>query len=313
MSARIVFMGSPEFAVPTLQNLAIHFPVVGVVTQPDRPSGRGRQLTPPPIKDLAINLNIPLIQPARLRETFAMEQLRSWDPELIVVAAFGQILRPEVLSLPHHGCINVHASLLPRWRGAAPIQAAIFNGDNKTGITIMLMDPGIDTGPILSQREESIFTDDTAETLSKRLANLGAELLLDTLPGYLAGHIHPQKQNDDLATYAPMFKKEDGLLDFNINAEKLVRQVNAFHPWPGTYTIWKGENLKILKAHHLEEHSASQVFAQPGKQIVYGGLPAYTTGGGLFIIDLLQPAGKKPMSGYQFLLGAKDWGNQVHG
>src|SRR5512139_2910075 len=180
MTTRIVFMGSPDFSLPTLRALAEQYPIAGVVTQPDRPAGRGRTLTPPPVKQLAVELGLPIIQPRRLRQPEAMEQLLAWAPDLIVVAAFGQILRPEVLELPAHGCINVHASLLPRWRGAAPIQASLLHGDRETGVTIMVMDPGIDTGPIMAQRSLRIDPDDTAGSLSNRLSQLGADLLIDT-------------------------------------------------------------------------------------------------------------------------------------
>ncbi len=169
MNAKIVFMGSPEFALPTLRALADNFTLAGVVTQPDRPAGRGRALTPPPVKELAVAMGMPVIQPRRLSESEAMAQLRAWSPNLIVVAAFGQILKPEALELPEHGCVNVHASLLPRWRGAAPVHAAILHGDEQTGVTIMRMDPGLDTGPIISQRAIPIQPQDTTGTLSKRL------------------------------------------------------------------------------------------------------------------------------------------------
>src|SRR4030042_208732 len=191
MMPRTVFMGSPEFAVPVLRKLADKYLVVGVVTQPDRPAGRGRVLKSPPIKQLADELNLPVIQPRKLSEPEVMGQLHQWAPDLIVVAAFGQILRPEVLNLPHFGCINVHASLLPRWRGAAPIQAAILNGDEQTGITIMVMDPGVDTGPILNQDSLPVTLEDTAGSLITKLSHLGAELLQDTLREYLSGKIHP--------------------------------------------------------------------------------------------------------------------------
>ena len=203
MNDRIVFMGSPEFALPSLTALARDFQVVGVVTQPDRPAGRGRELTPPPVKTLAQQFGLPIIQPERLKEPAAQQQLQDWAPDVIVVAAFGQILRSAVLGLPPHGCINVHASLLPRWRGAAPVQAAILNGDGETGITIMCMDAGVDTGGILSQRSQRIAPEDTGGSLSQRLAELGAALLVDTLPGYLRGDIQPQPQVDAVATYAP--------------------------------------------------------------------------------------------------------------
>jgi methionyl-tRNA formyltransferase len=295
-------MGSPEFALPTLQALVKNYLVVGIVTQPDRPAGRGRVLTPPPVKILAQKLGLPVIQPRRLREPEAMEQLKSWKPDLIVVAAFGQILRPVVLDLPRLGCINVHASLLPRWRGAAPIQAAILHGDAETGITIIRMDPGVDTGPILSQRSLLILPEDTSRSLSVRLADLGAELLIETLPGYLDGQIMPRLQNETKVTYAPMLKKEDGKLDFNQPAENLARRVRAYNPWPGAFTDWQDGVLKILLARAVEIATA-----YPGRRLVYQGLPAIGTAQGLLVLDEVQPAGKKPMSGKVFLQGARGW------
>lgn len=296
-------MGSPEFAVPTLRSLAQSYPISGVVTQPDRPAGRGRSLTPPPVKLLAQELGLPVIQPAKLRQPEVLEQLARWAPDLIVVAAFGQILRPQVLDLPRLGCVNVHASLLPRWRGAAPINAAILHGDAQTGVTIMRMDPGVDTGPILGQRAEAIHPSDTTSSLSQRLALLGADLLLEILPDYLDGKIQPQPQDDSLATYAPMLKKEDGLLDFNQTAPELERRVRAFQPWPGAYMEWAGGLLKIQRA------SVANVALElpPGRLLVQNGLPAVQTAGGVLLLDEVQPAGKRTMPGKTFLQGARNW------
>src|SRR5215216_4742082 len=232
---RVVFMGSPDFSLPTLRALTNAYKVVGVVTQPDRASGRGRELKPPPVKSLAQELNIPTIQPEKLRQPEAMEQLRLWNPDLIVVAAFGQILKKDVLYLPRFGCINVHASLLPRWRGAAPINAAILHGDEETGITIMQMDVGLDTGPMLSQRSIRLRRDDTAGSVFEKLSRLGADLLIDTLPDYLSGKLTPTPQPEEGVTYAPMLKKEEGRLDFTHQVNELERRVRAFNPWPGTF------------------------------------------------------------------------------
>lgn len=303
MLPRLVFMGSPEFALPTLRLLAENYPVAGVVTQPDRPAGRGKELTPPPVKILAQEFHLPVIQPVRLKQPDAIEQLRLWSPDLIVVAAFGQILRPAILDLPKYGCVNVHASLLPRWRGAAPIQAAILAGDAWTGITIMRMDSGVDTGPILSQHAIPILPDDTAGFLSQRLAGLGAELLLETLPAYLSGELSPQPQDDSGATYVPMLKKDDGLLDFSRPAALLVRRVRAYNPWPGVYTLWKGQPLKVLRAHVVED-----ITSEPGQHLVHQHLPSVGTVQGILVLDEVQPAGKKPMPGEAFLHGARDWG-----
>lgn len=302
MPPRIVFMGSPEFSLPTLKALAAHYPLVGVVTQPDRPAGRGRTLTPPPVKVVAEELGIATIQPRRLREQEAMDQLIAWAPELIVVAAFGQILRQEVLSLPRHGCLNVHASLLPRWRGAAPIHAAILSGDTQTGVTIMRMDAGVDTGDILTQRAVPILKADTTGTLAEHLAGLGAGLLLETIPGYLSGIIQPRAQEAELATHAPMLKKEDGLLDFSQEADRLARKVRAYQPWPGAFLPWAGGQLKILKAHALAEPGD-----RPGDFLIRGGLPAVGAAGGLLVLDTVQPPGKRPMDGRDFLSGARGW------
>jgi len=308
VSPRTVFMGSPEFALPTLRALAERYPIAGVVTQPDRPAGRGRTLTPPPVKQLALELGLPFIQPDRLRKSEAMDQLYAWAPDLIVVAAFGQILRPEVLELPAYGCINVHASLLPRWRGAAPIQAALFHGDRETGVTIMMMDPGVDTGPIMAQRSLAIDPDDTAGSLSTRLAQLGADLLIETLPPFLSGKLHPHHQIETQATYAPMLKKEDGQLDFSQPATRLADQVRAFNPWPGAFMIRRGQLLKVHRAQAVEANSPGQ-----GVETVYQDLPAIGTGDGLLALVEVQPAGKKAMPGKVYLLGARDWGQAEPG
>lgn len=304
MQKRIVFMGSPDFAVPILERLAQEYPIAGVVTQPDRPAGRGRTLTPPPIKILAQRLALPLIQPLKVRQPEAMQQLRDWAPDVIVVAAFGQILRQDILGLPPSGCINVHASLLPRWRGAAPIQAAILHGDRQSGVTIMQMDPGIDTGAMLSQRALDILPDDTAGSLSARLADLGAVLLAETLPDILAGNTQPVSQDETVATYAPLLKKEDGLLDFSQTALELERRVRAFLPWPGAYTTWQDQPLKIHLARAVQE---TKSYAQPGARFIAGGLPAVATAQGALVLQVLQPAGKKAMDGKSFLAGAKNW------
>jgi methionyl-tRNA formyltransferase len=298
----VVFMGSPEFAIPTLKGLIQNFTVAGVVTQPDRPSGRGRGLRPPPVKRVAEDAGIPIIQPGRLSETAATEALRAWMPDVIVVAAFGQILKPAVLDLPPHGCINVHASLLPRWRGASPIQAAILAGDVETGVTIMRMDAGVDTGPILAQESALISPDDTGSSLSDRLAGLGADLLLEALPKYLSGSLSPQPQDSANASYSTLLKKADGVLDFQQEAEVLARQVRAYDPWPGSFLIWKGQPLKVHMAHAVLVRSPG-----PGVRTAIDGLPAIGTAAGILAIDLLQPAGKTSLPGMEFLKGRKDW------
>ena len=299
-------MGSPEFAVPPLEALHSKFNVVGVVTQPDKPSGRGRKLTPPPVKTFAETHSVPYIQPQKLSSEAAYKQIEAWKPDLIVVTAYGKILRNNILSLPKYGCINVHASLLPRWRGAAPIQAAILHGDEKTGCTIMLMDEGLDTGPILTQIEEPIRPKDTTSTLAARLSTLGANLLVDTIPGFIEGKIKPKQQDNALATYAPMIKKSQGKIDTNQTAETIERQVRAYNPWPGTYIhLPNGKILKIIEAHVA---STSPTEAKQFSQI--NGFPAIATANGYLVLDIVQPAGKKAMRGDAYLRGSREWGKE---
>jgi methionyl-tRNA formyltransferase len=301
-------MGSPGFALPILraligegQSQTHPYHVVGVVTQPDKEAGRGRQLTPPPVKLLALELGLDLLQPRRVRDLEALVVLKAWKPDLIVVAAFGQILKREVLDMPRYGCVNVHASLLPRGRGAAPITAAILNGDAQTGITIMKMDPGVDTGPTISARAIPIEPGDTGGSLAKKLSALGADLLIETLPRYLNGELLPQSQPEAGITYAPMIKKEDARLDFTHPAEELARCVRAYNPNPGAYFIWNGIPLKVHAAH------AEPGDAEAGKTLVHQKMPAVATSSGLLILDEVQPAGKKPMNGKAFLSGARGW------
>ena len=302
MDIRVIFMGSPEFALPSLRGLHLHSNLVGVVTQPDRQAGRGRKLTPPPVKIMAEELGVEVFQPKTLRTEDAYTKLKQRASDVIVVAAFGQILRENILNLPPYGCINVHASLLPRWRGAAPINAAILHGDTETGITIMKMDAGLDTGPILAKRAIPITKEDTAGSLSEKLAQLGSELLIETLPKYISGEITPSPQPDEGSTYAPMLSKKDGELDFNQAAEFLSRKVRSFNPWPGTFTYWKSQPLKILNSFPIQ-----QTLGVPGSRTIYEDLPAISTQSGTLVIQNLQPAGKKPMNGQVFLNGAKDW------
>lgn len=294
-------MGSPDFAVPALKLLAEKYTVAGVVTQPDRPAGRGRAMQAPAVKMTAMELGLPVLQPEKIRTPEVVQQLANWQPDVIIVAAFGQILRQDVLDLAPFGCVNIHASLLPRWRGAAPIQACILAGDMQTGISIMKLDAGVDTGPILSQRAIPIEADDTGGSLFEKLAMLGGELLMDTLPGYLSGEIKPQAQDAEHSTYAPMLKKEDGLLDLSQPGELLARKVRAFNPWPGTFILVNGTPLRILLAHSQAGETL------PGKRSIVEGKPAVSTLDGLLILDEVQPAGKRAMPGKAYLSGARDW------
>ncbi len=290
-------MGTPDFAVPALQRLIAHYDVLGVVTQPDRPAGRSRKLQMSPVKQVALAAEIPVFQPEKLRRPEAIEELQQWQPDFYVVAAFGQILTQAVLDIPPHGSINIHASLLPRWRGAAPIQAVIRAGDAETGITIMRMDAGIDTGPILSQRAIAIAPDETGQSLHDKLADLGGDLLIETLPGYLSGDLLPQPQDDSLMTLAPRIKKEEGHIDWTQPAAQIERTVRAFTPWPGTFAHWGDQQLKILAGHVSAGH------AEPGQVVASGDLAAIGTGDGLFVPDRLQLEGRKPVLLVEFLRG----------
>lgn len=295
-------MGSPDFSLPALRVLAQTHQVLGVVTQPDRASGRGREIKAPPVKALANELNIPVIQPEKLREPGAMRTLHEWNPDLIVVAAFGQILRREVLELPRYGCLNIHASLLPRWRGAAPINAALLAGDEETGVTIMKMDAGLDTGPMLASRSLRIKPDDTAGSLFEALSTLGADLLIETLPAYIHGEITPQPQPKEGVTYAPMLKKEDGRLDFHQSAAELERRIRAMNPWPGAWFEWQGNLLKVGRA-SIGEMKGFAV----GSRLVVDGRPAIQCADGALILEEVQPPGKRIMPGKAFLSGARNW------
>jgi methionyl-tRNA formyltransferase len=306
-SMRSIFMGSPEFALPALTALAALSEVAGVVTQPDRPAGRGRTLMPPPVKVLAEKLGLSVIQPETMRPPEVMDRLRSWQPDVIVVAAFGKILRPEVLSLPERGCLNLHASLLPRHRGAAPIPAAILAGDAETGITLMKMDEGLDTGAILAQQKRAIHPEDTAESLSGSLAVLAAETLQTYFPVYIQGGLSAVPQDNSRATYAPQLKKEEGRLDFRQSSELISRKVRAYHPWPGTFALWKEQPLKILEV-RPEPLLDGQA---PGTVLEFGRFPAVRTADGIIVLRTLQPAGKRPMPGDDFLRGARDIIGQV--
>jgi len=295
-------MGSPQFAVPVFSALADQYEVVGVVTQPDRPAGRGRKLTPPPVKQAAVDLKIPVIQPEKMKEPGAFEQLTAWQPDVIVVAAFGQILRRNLLELAPFGCINVHASYLPRWRGAAPIQAAIMNGDAFTGVSIMKLDPGIDTGPVYSQQKEFIREEDTAQSLEERLSLAGAQLLIDTLPAILSGKLLPTPQDDALATYASMLHKEDGLLDFNQPAGQLALKVRAFYDWPGAYFLKGDLKIKLRKVSVLSGSALP-----PGGFGQVDGYPVVGTSSGALQLIEMQPAGRGWMDGRAYLNGNPDW------
>lgn len=296
---RTVFMGTPEFALSTLQGLIdADVDLVGIYTQPDRPKGRGKQLAVPPVKELALNHGIPVFQPAKLRAPEAIADLEELAPDLIVVVAYGQILPKRVLDIPRYGCINVHASLLPKYRGAAPINQAIMAGETETGITTMLMDEGLDTGDMLVKRSLAIGPNETAGELHDRLAQLGRETMQETLRQLCNGELTPEKQDDTLTSYAPMLKKEDGRLDWSRPAEELHNLVRGLDPWPGAYTTLAGQLLKVARTR-----------VEPGS-----GAPGSVTtadadgvrvacGDELLVIGELQLPGRKRLAAADFLRG----------
>jgi len=303
---RIVFMGTPEFAVPSLQALLDADPatvgtVVGVVTQPDRPKGRGQQLAPPPVKLLAQRMGLPVVQPLKMKDPAFLDTLHRWTPDLIAVAAFGRILPPAVLDLPPMGCINVHGSLLPKYRGAAPIQWAIINGDSETGITTMLMDPGMDTGPMLLREAVPIHPTDTAGALAARLAPIGGRLLVETIVGLKNGTLTPIPQDHVHATLAPLLKKEDGILQWESDAVALANRIRGLTPWPGTYTYHGAERWQVWRAQTAPVSCAE---AEPGTILeVAKETLRVATGKGSLVIQEIQPAASKRLSVKQYLAG----------
>jgi len=308
MIKRVVFMGTPGFAVPSLEALTRSpYRVVAVYTQPDRKAGRGQSIVFSPVKQLALSQGLEMVQPNNLRVTGTVEKLASFAPDLIVVAAFGHILPQEVLALPKSGCINVHPSLLPRYRGASPVATAILQGDEITGVTIMLLDSGMDTGPILSQKEVPISADDTTGSLTAKLAEVGAQLLMETLPLWIDGRIKPQPQEESRASYSEVINKGDGEMNWRLPALELWRRVRAFNPWPGCYIRWRGRRLKISKAVPLQGDKSGEL----GKVIALSPpAPAAVgveTGDGILGLLGVQLEGKREMSADEFVRGQRDF------
>ncbi len=299
---RLVFMGTPDFAAASLEALLkSDDSVVGIVTQPDRPKGRGQILTPSPVKIIAQRAQIPLLQPLKMKDPEFLQALAGWRPDLIAVAAFGRILPPAILSLPSRGCINVHGSLLPKYRGAGPIQWAIINGETETGITTMLMDEGMDTGAMLLQEPIPITADDTTGSLSPRLAELGGRLLIETIVRLKAGTLVPQPQDSSQATLAPLLKKEDGAIDWALPATALANRVRGLSPWPGAYTtVAGGERWTIWRALALP----NSVTSPPGVVVAITNEAIHVaTGEGVLVVMELQPANSRRMAVSQYLAG----------
>ncbi len=301
-------MGTPQFAVPSLQALVEGgYEVVGVYTQPDKKAGRGQQPISPPVKQLALSLGLEVIQPDSLKDDEAVGRLQGFKPDLIVVAAFGKILPREVLVIPRFGCLNVHPSLLPRHRGPSPVAAAILSGDTVTGVTIMLLDEGVDSGPVLSQRVVPMLEDDTTESLTLRLAGVGAQLLVETIPPWVEGRIVPKAQDESQVSYSGVLDRGAGEIDWRLSATELWRRIRAFHPWPGSYTWWQGKRLKVLKAVPLD----IGLSALPGEVVALSaGLPAAVgvgTGTGILGLISVQLEGRRQMSAAEFVRGHRDF------
>jgi methionyl-tRNA formyltransferase len=300
---RVVFMGTPEFAVPPLRQLILNdYQVVAVYTQPDRPSGRGCRLVSPPLKNEAEAFNLLVVQPLSLKTAEAMAELARLKPDIIVVAAFGQVLPQPVLELPRYGCINLHPSLLPRHRGASPVAAAILAGDEFTGVSVMLMDKGLDTGPLLVRAQVPISDRDNTGSLSSKLSLIAAHLLLEVLLVWPRRELRPQPQDEDKATYSGTINKESGEINWHQTAVVIWRQVRAFYPWPVAYTKWQGKRLKIIEAVPLPEEEtakAGQVVAVSGDSF------GIRTGDGILGVLVVQVEGKRAMSAAEFLRGQR--------
>jgi methionyl-tRNA formyltransferase len=314
MKKRIIFMGTPEFAVPSLEAL-IHggYQVVAVYTQPDRKAGRGQQVASSLVKRLALSEGLDVVQIDKFKVAGTVEKLAALAPDLIVVAAFGLLLPPDVLNVPKLGCLNVHPSLLPRHRGASPVAAAILQGDEVTGVTIMLLDAGMDTGPILNQRELPITDEDTTGSLGIKLAQVGAQLLMDTLPLWIEERVKPRPQDDSRASYSKIIKKDDGEIDWRLSAKELWRRVRAFDPWPGCYARWHDKRLKLVKVLPLHGEKSDE----PGKVIALPPLAPVTvgvkTGDGVLGIVRLKLEGKRELSAEEFVRGQRDFiGSHLH-
>ncbi|MEE9365935.1 MAG: methionyl-tRNA formyltransferase [Dehalococcoidales bacterium] len=300
----MLFIGTPEFAVPPLDKLVHeHWRVVAVYTRPDKPGGRGRSLLMSPVKMAALSMGLPVVQPASLKEEAAVEQLAGFQPDVIIVAAFGQILPQTVLDIPRYGCLNIHPSLLPGYRGASPVAAAILAGDDVTGVTIMLLDSGLDTGPILTQEKMAISSLDTTGSLSIKLSHMAAEMLPGVLRRWTAGEITPRPQNEAEATYSHAIKKEDGEVDWQLPALDIWRRVRAYQPWPGAYTCWGGRRLEIIDAVALPaqgEHKAGEVVA-----LREGAAFGVSTGKGILGVIKVQLQGKQAMPAVDFVRGQR--------
>lgn len=304
---KIVFMGTPDFAVGALDAIVeAGHQVTAVVTQPDKPKGRGKEMQMTPVKLCALSHGIPVFQPVKIKEPEAVEQLREYEADLFVVAAFGQILSEEILDMPKYGCVNIHASLLPKYRGAGPIQWSIINGEKVTGVTIMRMEKGLDTGDMLLRRSVEIAPDETADTLHDKLASVGAELIVEAIPKIEAGELTPEKQRDEDSSYAKMLTKAMGKIDWNMEAQKLDCLIRGLISWPGASTVFRGKTLKIWEEEPVDASAVQSGIqdAAPGTVVLVEKDAFYVqTGKGVLKVKAVQPEGKKRMAVKDFLLG----------
>lgn len=305
---KTVFMGTPDFSVPALERLHDEHEVLAVVTQPDKAKGRSGKLTACPVKEKALELGITVLQPEKARDETFIQSLRELEPEVILVIAYGQILPKEILELPRYGCVNVHASLLPRYRGAAPIQWAVINGDEVTGVTTMLMNEGLDTGDILLKKEVGVDEKETGGSLFEKLSSIGAELMLETLSGLEKGEIIPVPQNQAEATKVGLLRKSMGELDFGKSATEIERLIRGLDPWPGAFTFFKGKKISLWKAEVIEGEGQPGVVKEAGRDYIDIGC-----GSGILRVTELQAEGKKRMKTRDFLNGSKVEAGAVFG
>jgi methionyl-tRNA formyltransferase len=304
---RVVFMGTPEFAVPSLEHLILNqYQVVAVYTQPDKTAGRGRSPVLSPVKRAALRWGLPVVQPVSFKEVEVVAQLAGFHPDVIVVAAFGQILPRSVLEIPAYRCLNIHPSLLPEFRGASPVATAILAGGEFTGVSIMLMGRGMDTGPVLARAQIPIAAQDTTGSLTAKLSLIAAQLLLEILPSWLRGEFTPRPQDEAKATYSSLLSKQGGEIDWNLSAVDIWRQVRAFHPWPGCYTRWQGRQLKITEAVPLPGEKGGEV----GQVVALdkgGAVVGVSTGDGILSVLMVQLEGKRAMTAAEFLRGQRQF------
>lgn len=306
---RIVFMGTPEYAIPPLEYLVFnHHEVVAVYTRPDKPAGRGLQSVSPPVKNAALSLGIPVFQTASFKNPETVEQLKNFRPEAIVVAAFGQILPQSVLEIPRYGCLNIHPSLLPKYRGPSPVPAAILAGDNFIGVSVMQLDAGMDSGPVFTRAQVSVFDHDTTATLLPKLFRIGAWMLLEVLVALPAGKVLPEPQDHTMATITHEITREQGLIDWKQSAVEIWRRIRAYQPWPEAYTYWQGKQLKILEAVPLTGSPGTEagrvIQIEPAGGNLADGF-GVVTGSGILKVLKVQLQGKRAMTAAEFLRGQR--------